>query len=112
MSCRSWAQLHAEARATRGSNAGKFASAQVGDYWRGTATPNNGDKRIRDSEAYGSRLQINAKRAARKPPFQPNKASSTDERQPDLRAIVAATTLQSLARESLVASLARRQASA
>jgi len=42
---------------------------------------------------------------------QPNKASSTDERLPDLRAIVAATTLQSLARESLLASLARRQAS-
>ena len=46
------------------------------------------------------------------PPVQPNKASSTDERLPDLRAIVAATTLQSLARESLLASLARRQASA
>jgi hypothetical protein len=46
------------------------------------------------------------------PPVQPNKASSTDERIPDLRAIVAATTLQSLARESLLASLARRQASA
>src|ERR1700734_3644565 len=45
------------------------------------------------------------------PPVQPNKASSTDERLPDLRAIVAATTLQSLARESLLASLARRQAS-
>jgi hypothetical protein len=29
------------------------------------------------------------------PPVQPNKASSTDERIPDLRAIVAATTLQS-----------------
>ena len=46
------------------------------------------------------------------PLVQPNKASSTDERLPDLRAIVAATTLQSLARESLLASLARRQASA
>jgi hypothetical protein len=46
------------------------------------------------------------------PPVQPNKASSTDERLPDLRAIVAATTLQSLARESLLASLARRRASA
>jgi hypothetical protein len=46
------------------------------------------------------------------PPVQPNKASSTDERLPDLRAIVAATTLQSRARESLLASLARRQASA
>jgi hypothetical protein len=46
------------------------------------------------------------------PPVQLNKASSTDERIPDLRAIVAATTLQSLARESLLASLARRQASA
>src|ERR1700722_16624646 len=44
-------------------------------------------------------------------PVQPNRASSTDERLPDLRAIVAATTLQSLARESLLASLARRQAS-
>src|ERR1700722_10228826 len=46
------------------------------------------------------------------PPVQPNKASSTDERLPDLRATVAATTLQSLARESLLASVARRQASA
>jgi hypothetical protein len=46
------------------------------------------------------------------PPVQPNKASSTDERLPDLRAIVAATKLQSLARESLLASVARRQASA
>jgi len=45
-------------------------------------------------------------------PVQPNKASSTDERLPDLRATVPATTLQSLARESLLASLARRQASA
>jgi hypothetical protein len=40
------------------------------------------------------------------------KKTRTDERLPDLRAIVAATTLQSLARESLLASLARRQASA
>ena len=46
------------------------------------------------------------------PPVQPNKASSTDERLPDLRAIVVATTLQSRAMESLLASLARRQASA
>ena len=46
------------------------------------------------------------------PRVQPNKASSKDERLPDLRTIVAATTLQSLARESLLASLARRQASA
>ena len=45
------------------------------------------------------------------PRVQPNKASSKDERLPDLRAIVAATTLQSRARESLLASLARRQAS-
>jgi hypothetical protein len=43
------------------------------------------------------------------PPVQPNKASSTDKRIPDLRAIVAATTLQSLARESLLASLACRR---
>jgi hypothetical protein len=42
------------------------------------------------------------------PPVQPNKASSTDERLLDLRATVAATTVQSLARESLLASLARR----
>jgi hypothetical protein len=42
------------------------------------------------------------------PPVQPNKASSTDERLPDLRAIIAATTLQSLATESLLASRARR----
>src|ERR1700722_10775694 len=46
------------------------------------------------------------------PLVQPNKASSTDERLPDLRTIVAATTLQSLARESLLASSARRQTSA
>ena len=46
------------------------------------------------------------------PLVQPNNASSTDERLPNLRAIVAATTLQSRARESLLASLARRQASA
>jgi hypothetical protein len=46
------------------------------------------------------------------PQVQPNKASSTDERQPDLRAIVAATTLQSRASVSLLASLERRQASA
>ena len=44
--------------------------------------------------------------------FQMNKASSTDEHIPALRAIVAATTLQCLAGESLLASLARRQASA
>ena len=44
-------------------------------------------------------------------PVQPNKASSRDERLPDLRAIVAATTLQSRARESLLATSARRQAS-
>src|SRR5580700_7886364 len=44
------------------------------------------------------------------PLVQPNKASSTDERLPDLRSI--ATTLQSLARESLLASSARRQTSA
>jgi hypothetical protein len=45
-------------------------------------------------------------------PVQPNRASSKDERLPDRRATVAATVLQSLARESLLASLARRQASA
>jgi hypothetical protein len=39
------------------------------------------------------------------PPDQPNKASSTDERLPDQRGIVAATTLQSLAR--VAACLAR-----
>jgi hypothetical protein len=44
------------------------------------------------------------------PPVQPNKASSTDERLPDLWAILAATTLQSRARGSLLATLARRQA--
>jgi hypothetical protein len=41
------------------------------------------------------------------PAVQPNKASSTDERLPDLRAIVAATSLQSLAKETLLASLSR-----
>jgi hypothetical protein len=41
---------------------------------------------------------------------QPDRASSTDEPQPDLRAIAAATTLQSRARDSSLASLARRQA--
>jgi hypothetical protein len=44
------------------------------------------------------------------PRAQPNKASSRDERLPDLRAIVAATTLQSRAISSLLASSARLSA--
>jgi hypothetical protein len=59
-----------------------------------------------------STIQRRALAADQGPPVQPNKASSTDERLPDLRTIVAATTLQSLARESLLASSARRQTSA
>jgi hypothetical protein len=42
--------------------------------------------------------------------FQPSKASSRDARLPDLRAIVAATTLQSRAISSLLASSARLRA--
>jgi hypothetical protein len=42
--------------------------------------------------------------------FQPNKASSKDARLPDLRAIVAATTLQPRAISSLLASSARLSA--
>jgi hypothetical protein len=45
-----------------------------------------------------------------RPPVQPNKASSRDARLPDLRAIVAATTLQSRAISSLLASSARLSA--
>jgi len=45
-----------------------------------------------------------------RPPVQPNKASSRDTRLPDRRAIVAATTLQSRAISSLLASSARLSA--
>ena len=45
-----------------------------------------------------------------RPPVQPNKASSRDARLPDRRAIVAATTLQSRAISSLLASSARLSA--
>ena len=53
---------------------------------------------------------IDVKRTFLRPPVQPSKASSRDDRLPDLRAIVAATTLQFRAISSLLASSERLSA--